>query len=90
MLASEHKHFNDILSDLKLQCHKSVTNFSLFLLIDSLIMLAPFSSINLSNVKAQEYGTFDDEYDYVDDRYSQYPTDDKNMNAEQVQPKDFS
>jgi hypothetical protein len=26
-------------------------------------MLVPFTSINFSNVKAQEYGTYDDEYD---------------------------
>jgi len=37
-------------------------------------MLVPLNSINLSNVKAQEYGTFDDEYD---NSYSTYPTDDK-------------
>jgi hypothetical protein len=36
-------------------------------------MLVPFTSINFSNVNAQEYGTYDD-YD-VDDRYSQYPTE---------------
>jgi hypothetical protein len=35
-------------------------------------MLVPFTSINFSNVNAQE----DDSYDYdVDDRYSQYPTE---------------
>jgi hypothetical protein len=34
-------------------------------------MLVPFTSINLSNVNAQEYGSYDD----VDDRYSQYPTE---------------
>ena len=32
----------------------------------------PFTSINFSNVNAQEYGSYD--YD-VDDRYSQYPTE---------------
>jgi hypothetical protein len=52
--------------------HKSVTNLSLFLLIASLIMLVPFTSINFPNVKAQEY----DSYDYDDDMYSTYPTDD--------------
>ena len=36
-------------------------------------MLVPFTSINFSNVKAQEYGTFDDEYD--NDMYSTYPTE---------------
>jgi hypothetical protein len=36
-------------------------------------MLVPFTSINFSNVKAQEYGTYDDEYD--DDMYSTYPTE---------------
>ena len=35
-------------------------------------MLVPFTSINFPNIKAQEYGTFDDEYD--DDMYSTYPT----------------
>ena len=54
--------------------HKSVTNFSLFLFIGSLIMLVPFTSINFSNVKAQEYGSYDDDYD---NSYSTYPTDDK-------------
>ena len=36
-------------------------------------MLVPFTSINFSNVKAQEYGAsrYDD-----DDTYSKYPTDD--------------
>ena len=52
--------------------HKSVTNSSLFLLIGSLIMLVPFSSINFLNVKAQEYGIYDE---YDDDMYSAYPTD---------------
>ena len=37
-------------------------------------MLVPLtSSINFSNVKAQEYGAYDDNYDY--DTYSKYPTD---------------
>jgi hypothetical protein len=52
---------------------KSAISFSLFFLIGSLIMLVPFTSINFSNVNAQEYGSYDD--DYVDDRYSQYPTE---------------
>jgi hypothetical protein len=34
----------------------------------TLIMLVPFTSINFSNVKAQEYGAYDD-------IYSKYPTD---------------
>ena len=50
---------------------KSVPNQSLLLFLVSLIMLVPFTSINFSNVKAQEYGAYDD------DKYSQYPTDDK-------------
>ena len=49
---------------------KSAISFSLFLLIGSLIMLVPFTSINFPNVKAQEYGVYDDSY-------SKYPTDDK-------------
>ena len=32
--------------------HKSVTNLSLFLLIASLLMLVPFTSITFPNVKA--------------------------------------
>ena len=35
-------------------------------------MLVPFTSINFSNVKAQEYGTYDD---YTDDTYSKYATE---------------
>ena len=50
--------------------HKSVTTHSLFLFIGTLIMLVPFTSINFSNVKAQEYGSYDD------GSYSKYPTDD--------------
>ena len=34
-------------------------------------MLVPFTSINMPNVKAQEYGT----YDYENDMYSTYPTE---------------
>ena len=48
--------------------NKSVTNLSLFLLIASLIMLVPFTSITSPNVRAQEYGAYDD------DMYSTYPT----------------
>jgi hypothetical protein len=40
--------------------------------MNTLIMLIPFTSINFSNVNAQEY---DGSYD--DDSYSKYPTDDK-------------
>ena len=50
--------------------HKSVTTHSLFLFIGTLIMLVPFTSINFSNAKAQEYGSYDD------GSYSKYPTDD--------------
>ena len=52
---------------------KSVISFSLFFLIGSLLMLFPFTSIIFLNVKAQEYGTFDDD-DY-DNSYRTYPTD---------------
>ena len=48
--------------------HKSATSYSLFLMI-GLIMLLPFTGINFPNVKAQEYGTYDD------DMYSTYPTE---------------
>ena len=51
---------------------KSATSYSLFLMMGTLIMLVPFTNLNISNVKAQEYGSYD--YD-VDDRYSQYPTE---------------
>jgi hypothetical protein len=54
---------------------KSVITFSLFLLMSALIILVPFTSINFPNVKAQEYGSYDD--DYYDNSYSTYPTDDK-------------
>jgi hypothetical protein len=42
------------------------------ILIGTLIMLVPFTSINFSTVKAQEYGTYDE---YDDDMYSTYPTE---------------
>ena len=51
--------------------HKSGMTPSL-ILMSTLIMLVPFTSINFSNVKAQEYGTQDDDYDM----YSPYPTED--------------
>ena len=57
--------------------HKStVTHVSLFLLMSTLIILVPFTSITFPNVKAQEYGagSYDDDYD---NSYSTYPTDDK-------------
>jgi hypothetical protein len=54
--------------------YKSRLTLSLFLMMGSLIMLVPFTSINISNVEAQEYGTYDD---YDNDIYSTYPTDDK-------------
>ena len=50
--------------------HKSSSslNYSLFFFIGSLLMLVPLtSSINFSNVKAQEYGAYDDNYDYEGD-----------------------
>ena len=57
--------------------HKSTTTF--VLLASSLVMLGvvtPFLNNNsFSSVMGQEYG---------DHSYSQYPTDDKNMNVEQV------
>ena len=40
--------------------HKSAITLSLFLLV-ALIMLVPFTSINFSNVKAQEYGIYDND-----------------------------
>ena len=52
--------------------NKSAMTLSL-LLMSTLIMLVPFTSINFSNVKAQEYGTYDDDYD--NDMYSKYPTE---------------
>ena len=48
--------------------HKSAITLNIFLM-GTLIMLVPFTSINLPNVKAQEYGTYDD------DMYSTYPTE---------------
>jgi hypothetical protein len=53
--------------------HKSAITYLSLILTSTLIILVPFTSINFSNVKAQEYGTFDDDYD--DDRYSKYPTE---------------
>ncbi len=50
--------------------HKWVITFSLFLRMGTLLILVHFTSITFSNVKAQEYGTFDDDYD--DDMYSTY------------------
>ena len=60
--------------------YKSVFTFGL--LASSLVMLAvmPFLNQNnnsfLPNVKAQEYGNYND-----DDGYSTYPTDDKKLNV---------
>jgi len=52
--------------------HKSaVTHLGLFFLMTTLIMLVPFTSITFPNVKAQEYGAYDD----YDDTYSKYPTE---------------
>jgi hypothetical protein len=53
--------------------HKSAITHVSLIIMSTLIMLVPFTSINFSNVKAQEYGTYDDEYD--DDMYSTYPTE---------------
>ena len=39
--------------------------------MSTLIILVPFTSTNFSIVKAQEYGSYDD------DSYSTYPTEDK-------------
>jgi len=47
----------------------AMTHVSL-ILMGTIIMLVPFTSINFSNVKAQEYDK------YRDSSYSQYPTDD--------------
>jgi hypothetical protein len=52
----------------------AITHLSL-ILIGTLITLVPFNSINFSNVKAQEYGTLDE--DYGDNSYITYATDDK-------------
>jgi collagen triple helix repeat protein/thrombospondin type 3 repeat protein len=49
----------------------AITHVSL-ILMSTLIILVPFTSINFSNVKAQEYGPFDE---YDDDMYSTYPTE---------------
>ena len=50
--------------------YKPTMTLSLFLM-GTLIMLVPFTSINFPNVKAQEYGTYDDD----NDMYSTYPTE---------------
>ena len=50
--------------------HKSVMTLSLFFLMSTLILLLPFTSINFPNVKAQEYGAFDNDYDDDNDMYS--------------------
>ena len=52
--------------------HKSAITHVSLILMSTLIMLVPFTSINFSNVKAQEYGTYDD---YDNDMYSTYPTE---------------
>ena len=51
--------------------HKSEITVSLFLMV-TLIMLVPFTSVTFPNVKAQEYGSYDD---YDNDMYSTYPTE---------------
>ncbi|HEX2407624.1 MAG TPA: hypothetical protein VHJ38_10510 [Nitrososphaeraceae archaeon] len=40
--------------------HKSAITNSLFLMV-ALIMLVPFTSITFPNVKAQEYGNYNDD-----------------------------
>ena len=52
--------------------HKSAITNSLFLMMGAV----PFTSITFPNVKAQEYGNYND-----DDGYSTYPTDDKKLNV---------
>jgi hypothetical protein len=52
--------------------HKSAITHVSLILMSTLIMLVPFTSINFSNVKAQEYGTYDE---YNNDMYSTYPTE---------------
>jgi hypothetical protein len=47
----------------------TITYLSLFVMMGALIMLVPFTSINFSNVNAQEYDSYDN------DMYSKYPTD---------------
>ncbi len=49
--------------------YKSATSYSLLLMMGSLIILVPFTSITFLNVKAQEYGNYDN------DMYSTYPTE---------------
>ena len=56
-----------------MQCKNQQQLYSLFLMMGSLIMLLPFTSINFPNVKAQEYGL--GTYDDYEDAYSKYPTD---------------
>ena len=51
--------------------HKSAITNSLFLMMVELIMLVPFTSITFPNVKAQEYGSYDD----ANDMYSTYPNE---------------
>src|SRR5688572_33509234 len=46
-----------------------ITHLSLILMMGALIILVPITSINFPNVKAQEYGAYDD------DSYSTYPTE---------------
>ena len=52
--------------------HKSAITHVSLILISTLIILVPFTSINFSNVNAQGYGTYDE---YDDDMYSTYPTE---------------
>ena len=65
---------------------KPAITFSLFLM-STLIMLVPFTSINFPNVKAQEYGTYDDD---DNDMYSTYPTEINKYECRTGPLKDFS
>ena len=61
--------------------HKPILTFGL--LASSLVMLSAMPLFNNNAAFAQGYET------YGDSSYSQYPTDDKNMNVEQVHSKAF-
>ena len=63
--------------------HKS-TVLTFGLLASSLVMLVLVPFLNNNSALAQEYDK------YGDSSYSQYPTDDKKHDVEQVHLKDFS
>ena len=69
----------------KYVCTSHTFTFRLFFLMSSLVILTTISPTynSFSNVKAQEYGAI-----ILIILYSKYPTDVKNMNAEQVLLKD--